>query len=341
MTPPEITVRPFGRDEENVLLEFYRHHLEAGDRVATLYHWRGHDSASGGSRPVGAWSGDELLGTVNVVPLGLLGYGNHWRACWQQDSIVSAAARGKGVGRALVMSALGNWPVVLAKGTSEAMYALRKSAGFIDVPDDTYLLKVLRPFARNGGLKRRLLTPAVYLRGLLAYVRRHRSRLECRLLDSFGPFYDGLAARLKDRPYLTPFKPASYLNWRYRTCPVRTYEIVEALSGAGPVGAVVLRLPVPQDPDAWLVDVLADPGDDDVMATLLWAAIDTARSLRVPVLRAFASSPSVRVSLRRAGFMNTRSTPHFTFLPGSSGRDIPDAAAWNFWHGDGDVELYP
>ncbi len=340
MTAPLI-VRPLEPTDHSSLFAFYRANLGTGERVAQYFEWRERDPASGGNRPFAAWYDGALLGTVNVVPWTLAGGGHEFSVCWQQDSIVSAAARGKGVGKALVNAAAAGWPLVLAKGTSAAMYALRKSAGFVDLPNATYLTRALRPFATGGTWRRRLGTPLLSFRNLFHRLPPPSRPLHLRELSTFGPSYDALAARLVGGQRMAPRKGASYLHWRYLGCPTRQYRILEAVDGEEPLGAAILRLPSGPPDVAWLVDLIGDLDDADVVVTLLSGALRSARAAGASLIRTFATSQRAREFLGRAGFVDSAETPRFTIRVGLPTWTLgPDRIDWNFWHGDGDAELY-
>jgi len=333
-----LEVRPLRPDETQELLAFYRGNFPAGQRVATLFEWRA-GAPFGTNAPWGAWLEGELLGTVNAVRCPLVADGARMEACWQQDSIVSPAARGKGVGKALVESAAAGYPLVMAKGTTQAMYGLRKSVGFNDAPNDTYLFRVLRPWNVRGSWRRRVAAPLLFLRAKA--LAPPAPGIAVRPTGSFGPHYDALAEQLTASPGWKVWKPAAYLSWRYLACPIRRYRILEAHRAERTIGAAVLRLDERMGSDAWLVDLIVDLGDRPAVLALIEAAAAEARQSGAALLRTFASSGRARKLLAEAGFIDTRDTPHFTFRPNGVAESVlPPVAEWSFWHGDGDAELY-
>jgi GNAT superfamily N-acetyltransferase len=335
-----LDIRPVQPQEVSALLDFYRANCEYGDRVARLFEWR--SSAPGrANAPWAAWRDGELLGTVNTVPCPIVGGGDQINAIWQQDSIVLAATRGKGVGRVLVERAADGWPIVLAKGTGASMYRLRISVGFRDAPNDTYLFRVLRTWGVRGSWRRRIAAPFFQLRSLIGRRAPPDPGVETRRIDSFGPAYDEMAERARNSPWRGQWKPADYLTWRYGRCPIRSYTIIEASRQGRPLGAVVLRVGHEASRDAWLVDLVTDLAEPRVVGILLDAAAKHAYQEGAALLWTFASSHRARKHLAAAGFVNTRITPHFTLRPQAiADTAIPPEADWNFWHGDGDVELY-
>jgi len=335
-----LEVRLVRPEEIPALLDFYRGHCGHGDRVAQLFEWRA--SAPGrANRPWGAWSKGEFLGTVNAVPCPIAGGGRRIDAIWQQDSIVSPAARRRGVATELVESAAAARALVLAKGISASMYKLRKSIGFRDAPNSTYLIRVLRTWGVRGSWRRRLAAPFLSLRALSRQTAAAGPAPEVRQVDAFGRAYDDIAERALHSPWCGQWKPADYLTWRYLRCPSRTYTILEARLAQRPLGAAVMRLGAPGSADAWLVDLVADLADPILARTLIEAAVRRARENGAALLWTFASSNRARELLADAGFANSHTTPLFTYRPAGSAEDPIAAAEWNFWHGDGDTELYP
>ena len=334
-----LDVRPIRTEEIAELLAFYRANFGAGGRVAELFQWRA-TAPEAANAPWGAWLGSDLVGTVNSVRLRLAGNGELIEAAWQQDSIVSPAARGKGVAKALVDAAAAGWPLVLAKGTTTAMYGLRKSVGFRDAENHTYMFRVLRPFVA-GSLYRRLGAPLLYLKAEARRQPKAPPDLVLREVAKFGEQYDDLARQQLSGRQRGPYKTSAYLNWRYVDCPIRKYLLVEATRGGRLAGAAVLRLPTTESGDAWLVDLVASLDDEIIGRELVASSIRAARQRGASLLRTFASSRQARRHLFAAGFVDTPETPHFTFRPQSVGADVvPPSADWSFWHGDGDAELY-
>lgn len=327
--------------DEPALFSAYERWLDDGARIAELYEWRREGApASGGVRPTIALLDGELIGSVSAVPVRVRLRGREIAAAWQQDSVVGPPARGKGVGKRLVAESSSGYDLLLAKSTSEAMYALRKSVGFADVPLRTFMVRVLSPFSAGSAAKR-----AAYLGLWLAQQARApwraRTMLAAAPIDRFGPAFDRLAQKAAAGDELVVHKGADYLNWRYLECPGRRYEIRAIDDGGDTRGAVVIRLNERPGERAFLVDIVCDTRDTPAMDALLGEALREARAARAGDLLVFSSSARVRRRLARHGFTNTGRTPQFTFRVESPElRPAIADAGWNFWLGDGDSELY-
>jgi GNAT superfamily N-acetyltransferase len=338
----EIQVGRLLPDLEESFLDFYRSTLKEAVRFEKYWPWHKAGPQGIGTEEafVATFQG-RLVGGVGAVAAPVTYAGRRIHASWQQDSIVSPSLRGKGVGRKLVEAAAQDFDVVMAKGTSDAMYRLRKSAGFQDVPRSNYLLKVLKP-ARHVNLGKRWLAEIVLrlwgkmLEGLAA-----RGRVPVTTVDRFDESVDGLASALSVEPVFRLYKSTQYLNWRYLGCPDRKYNILRA-GAADSRGWAVTGIAEGGRGDGWIIDLLCPTNDRACRHSLLCAGVRNLRSSGVTRILAFATLPQARRSLMRLGFVPVPSTPRFTFRQ-SSNIPLPvpmENFLWDFWHGDGDVELY-
>jgi hypothetical protein len=245
--------------------------------------------------------------------------------------------RGKGVGRLLVEKAAQGWELAMAKGTSPAMYALRKAAGFVDVARSCHMLRVLTPRLRKAGPARAAAEIAAWGWGAVVWSRLRRRPAEAASLDGFGAEFDRFAGAGRGDPVFRPAKDSRYLNWRYFQCPSRHYQVISNVPRAG---AVVLKLPAEAGGEGWIVDAVVDWREGDSGESLLAAGTACLEDSGAGRIWAFATLPAARRTLRRLGFVATSETPRFTVRPSGSLR-FEESIPADFWHGDGDVELYP
>ncbi|MFZ5568868.1 MAG: hypothetical protein ACOZF0_00580 [Thermodesulfobacteriota bacterium] len=329
--------------EEPDLLRFYQANLDRYDLFQTLWSWRnGNAGASGGETAVIAGRENRLVGAVGIVPVDMRINGEPIRASWQQDSLIAASERGKGVGKKLVSAAAEPYDLVMAKGTSRAMYGLRKSMGYSDVPYSDYLLAVNSPETRLKHPAKSLLFRMLWLWKQLLPLPRENADLPVREISAFEEAaYDHLAEKMSRGGTFGPYKSAAYLNWRYMACPVKQYTVFQA-GNDDPRGAVVLGFSAEAPMDGWVVDLICPSDDKQCACRLLTAAMRFFKQRRFNKIWTFATLPAARRWLLRFGFVPTRISPRFTCkfkdesrTPASS-PDIP----WNIWHGDGDLELY-
>jgi GNAT superfamily N-acetyltransferase len=337
---PELRYAEVEPDEHALLFELYSSTLPNAERIRALYEWRLSDiKASGGIRTIAARSGSRIVGAISVVPLDLGLGGSCNSGAWHIDTVVAASHRGRGIARKLVHISAEGLPLVAAKGSQPVMYALRKSMGFSDVPNSTYLLCALSPVSLGGSLRKRL---AVLLFYLISRFRRRASRaspLRTHTIARFEPDFDLLCERILEGGEATPAKSSRYLNWRYTQCPDRSYLIVRAEDADGQLrGAAVIRPNSRPYLDAWLVDMIVEVDDQQAQHALLDACFRELHRTKASCVRTFATSPTIRRALGGRGFRDTGVTPRFTYRAARP-LDNLETAAWNVWHGDSDIEL--
>jgi GNAT superfamily N-acetyltransferase len=337
-----LDLRRLEGTDTHKICEFYRRSLAAGDTVCRSYRWRQAGApASGGIDTYAVLDRGHIVGATNCVPVSLGWRGHRIQAAWQQDTVVDAAMRGKGIGKALVEASSEAYEMVMSKGTLLAMYALKRGLGFHDARNVKYLIRVLDPRPAAGSLRRRLLFPLLYTAARMRDRRTGGGNLRVRPVAQFDAAFDDFAAKRCEQRELAPLKSSAYLNWRYIDCPTRAYQCHRVDEGDRLRGAVVLRANNHPGGDAWLVDTIVQPGDDISLRVLLHYAFKELSRTRAACVRTFATSPDIRRVLFQCGFISTRESPRFTFrLQRTSSRTVDLMRQdWHFCHGDGDTEL--
>lgn len=336
----QLSLMEIGPHEHPLLLEFYKLGHPNGVRIGTLYDWRvGDIEASGGIITIAARHGSQIVGAISLIPLELGLGGSRTPGAWHADTLVAASHRGRGIARKLVDVSAAGLPLVAAKGTQPVMYTLRKSMGFQDAPNSTYLLRALSPISLSGSFRKRLAVLILYLISLFRRETCAPPTLQTRIVTRFDPDFDLLCGRILLGREATPVKSSRYLNWRYTECPGRRYLIVRAEDQEGQLrGGAVVRPNARPYRDAWLVDMVVDVDDQEAQLALLHTCIAELRHRKASCIKTFSTSPTIRRCLMRQGFRDTGISPRFTY------RVAPDAvhlarAPWNIWHGDGDTEL--
>jgi GNAT superfamily N-acetyltransferase len=338
----EIVVKALEAHEEQELLGFYAANLENWERFHVLWEWRKkRPGGSGRGKAAIAKQDGKIVGCVGSVPAPLTLSRLPIKGAWQQDSVVSSTMRGKGLGKKLVEEAAKGWDLVMAKGTSEAMYRLRKSAGYRDVPKSDYLVRVERPRIHKGELRKSAAVIGLFLWQKVLAAPTARDKIKGKWVQSFDKSFDRLAERMSNQPLLRLCKAEDYLNWRYVACPGRKYQIFRA-GGEEVRGAIVLNVTGTKRDEGWFVDVMCQPGDEECAYALISEGLRYFRKGDISRVYAFATLPAAREWFRRFGFAPTGLSPRFTYKVCGKGVD-PGAlndCYWDFWHGDGDVELY-
>jgi len=228
----------------------------------------------------------------------------------------------------------------MAKGTSKAMYGLRESIGFTDVPNSNYLVKVQKPRFRLDKPKDSLAEYGLYAWKTFLPLPRGDSSIDVEEIEAFDQVFYDLRERNSFADVVHLRKDSQYLNWRYVKCPRKKYHIFKA-GDPRTLGAIVLAIGGEQADEGWIVDFVCDQEDKTCAYALIREAISYFKEQGVWRIWTFATLPAARMRLRRFGFVPTGRTPRFTYrMQGNLNPSELRQASWNFWHGDGDVELY-
>ena len=335
------TLAPLRDHERDDYLRFMGDHLKDGGHFRDIWNWRlSEPDHSGGEIPFIARADATLLGTVGVIPMPVSFQGRRFQACWQLDSVVSPKARGMGLGKRLVNRAAEGWDLVLAKGTSTPMYGLRKSLGYRDVRNSDYLVRIFQPrgIATVSAKKALLEELAALWARALPSPGATGAETSIEPISSFDASFDQLADEQAREPVFRPRKDAGYLNWRYFKCPLRQYRIFRA-GRERALGAIVIKTG-PGNEEGWIVDMVSS--STGVTRLLIQAALEYFRDHRVARVWSFCTHGPSRRALLRQGFVPTGITPRFTCSIRSGGAlaKLLPQSPWDFWHGDGDIELY-
>lgn len=341
MSMKSITISKLKQDQIPGFLSFIDRTLGNEADFRKLWHWREQGiPASGGEQAVVAIESSEVVGCVGIVPLIVSINGRHSEAIWQQDSLVSPAMRGQGVGKKIVLEGEKGRQLIMAKGTSNAMYGLRKALGYADVPFSDYLVAVHR--AQPGMTKKAVMGKVLSLWQKILPLPRLKNALPIKKISVFDSVYDDLASTLaRESGVVRPLKNSGYLNWRYFQCPVKKYTVLQA-GEKRPRGAIILGTSNKNPMEGWVVDMLCPSDDKSCAYSLLNEARRHFSRHHIERVLAFATLPVARRWLMRFGFVPTRRSPRFTYKLKNidSSPDLLQKAQWNFWHGDGDLDLY-
>lgn len=329
-------------DDEMKVLSFFKENLGEYDRFARYWRWRDESVAiSKGERAV--VTVDSVLGVigcVGIVPVDIKLAQKGIKTSWQQDSLVSLSARGKGIGKELVVQGGEGWEIILAKGTSTSMYRLRKSLGYRDVPNSNYLLRVCRFGEIQGMAVKKIGFFILRFWSLLLGYPKLKQKISIQKIDEFDDSFDELANAVTAKNIIRPTKGKDFLNWRYTKCPGREYTILKA-SSSKTRGAILLNCIGNKSDEGWIVDMLCKSNDKDCAFALIQAAMSFFKENKVSRIWCFSTHPAARKWFYRFGFVSTNQSPKFTyFTTNKKLQEKLSGCHWNFWHGDGDIELY-
>lgn len=329
----DIEIRILGEQEIELARQLFLAERENGGLMVRYLDWRLQAPAPL-PRPTvwGAMRGGKLLGTVTTMPLA----GPHGEyAVWYFDTLVASDARGLGLAKKLVVASSHGWKYVLAKGSSDIMYHVRKTIGWTDVGNDSYRVRHLRLHGSGVGLLRRSVQLSLStLSSAIASLSLGRSGVEVSeihaddMVGSKDTRRDGALGELKSREYLV---------WRYGQCPGRSYVVLRLEELGVSRGYAVVRQSQSRPAVWWLVDYIPAGRAEDNDTASLRAVTEWMRRRGACEIRTFASSAAVQRALVFSGFLPSRTSPRFTWF---SPLGAPRPDDFDFWHGDGDAEGY-
>jgi hypothetical protein len=135
---------------------------------------------------------------------------------------------------------------------------------------------------------------------------------EVRVIQRFDESYTALWDRLAPKFDVAVRRDAKYLNWKFATAPHVRYSIAALVRDSGTAGYAVYRhLHEPRGRVTLLVDFLADPDDEQGIATLLRWVDREARQADSDKIRTFAMHAGFRKILRKSGYFVVKSTMEF------------------------------
>jgi len=334
----EIRIFPLRLAEVDPVLKFYESNLGTWKQFITFWDWRQNGNpCQREPKAVVARNAGEIVGCMSLNPVLIITGKRGLVASWQQDSLVLGSMRGKGLGKRLIHEANQACDLALAKGTSRSMYALRKAVGFHDVPNSNYLVRIEEPRPLKEKARKGVAEQVIALWSHLIHRPPIRSDIEVKRIDVFDSSFDKLATLLAEEDILRIFKDRKYLDWRYFQCPERNYIIFRA-GGEKARGAIVINMT--GDREGWIIDLISLSSDKQCIDALIAKAVDHFKTNHIARIWVFATLPSIRRRLYRFGFLPTPKTPRFTYSWNKAVPRVLNDISWDFWHGDGDMELY-
>lgn len=152
-------------------------------------------------------------------------------------------------------------------------------------------------------------------------------------------------ARRPDRAMI--IRDHQYLNWRYSQRPDATYSMYGVERGLELAGFLVARTTTYRGTRwGYLIDFLTPENERGVLSSLVDAALDEFRRSGVAAVGCYATDPTVRAALFRAGFFPAPQRDPIRFVRRMQGtrKDLAKFTALKSWYltaGDGDLELHP
>ncbi len=289
-----------------------------------------------------------VLGQYATMPIRLLVKGRMLRGSWGMDVMVRPNLQRKGIGSRLFRYWDQQVEASLGLGLSMQSYTLFRKLQWKDVGPVPCYSKVLVPEAllsrRLPAALAALLTPFFRFALWLAFPTRRTRGGSVRvgpLEGEFGPEYDSLWEKASPKFDFVAERKHPYLQWKYRKPPHVRYDVLEARREGELTGYVVLRTALRNGVRlALLVDLFADPEDQETLGALLDRAIDYAREASAARLSSFTFDRRIAGRLLAKGFLLIRSPMQFCVrIKTDVGEGFfRDPSRWHVTFGDSDQD---
>src|SRR6186713_1025499 len=262
-----------------------------------------------------AREGQAIVGQYAAMPVRLLADKREISAAWGMDVMVAPERQRQGLGDVLFRTWDRNVGASLGLGLSDASYRLFQKLNWPDVGPVPCLVK---PLSRRAFRHPRLpvgvnrFISALTWPLVLIVSRTRPLRAEVRLIQRFDESFTALWEQLGPKFDVAVRRDAAYLNWKFATAPHVRYTIAALVRDGQTAGYAVYRhVHEPRGRVTLLVDFLADPDDEEGVATLLHWIDREARQADSDKIRAFALHAGFRKVLRKSGYFVVKSTMEF------------------------------
>ena len=303
-----------------------------------------------------------VLGQYATMPVRLLVKGRTLRGSWGMDVMVRPNLQRKGIGSRLFLYWDQQVEASLGLGLSLQSYTLFRKLQWKDVGPVPCYSKVVDPKVllsrRLPGALAALATPLVRAALWLFFPTRptrptrttrptrRNGEISLRvgpLEGDFGTEYDVLWETASPKFDFVAERKREYLQWKYRKPPHVRYDVFEARRGPSGelAGYVVLRAAVRNGVRlALLVDLFADPEDEETLGALLDRAIEYTREASAARLQSFTYDRRIASRLLAKGFLLIASPMQFCvrIKSGVDEEFFRDTSRWHVTFGDSDQD---
>ena len=337
-----------GRDAE----ELFRLYEEVFGQTLTessrrRWAWQYEANPAGGASPSIWVARDDgrVLGQYASMPVRLHWGGREVRSSWGMDVFLHADARGRGIGAQLFTTWSDSVEVALGLGLTPSSYGLFQKLRYTDVGPVPFLVSVLDPVAvarRRVGPLAALLGPLLGAFWRLRHPRRPLADPSLVVTPSpgFTAEHDALWERAGHGYAMCVVRDRAYLEWKYRRCPTRAYDVDECRRDGVLAGFAVSRHEEYRGVRlGWIVDCFAAREDDAARDALVTAVLARFRAAGVARAQAFAMSAPLRASLGRLGFRAAASPMQFCVRARVPSDEVfADPGGWHVVFGDSDMD---
>lgn len=292
-----------------------------------------------------AREGPALVGQCAAIPVRLQVAGQETTAGWGTDVMVAPERQRQGLGEQLLRTWDRHVGAALGLNPSESSHHLFRKLRWPDLGTVPCLVK---PLTRRAVRLPRWPVPLNRLLSAVTYpfvrviARTRPLRAQTRIVHRFDDTATALWNRVAAKFDFSVRRDATYLNWRYASAPHVRYNMA-LLEREGRLDgfAVFRHVREPLGRVTLLVDLLADPGDDEGLVALLRRVDREARGADSDKIRCFAMNAAFRRTLKRSGYFQVKSW--LRLIAKINAVPVPPAFYKNLdrWHvslGDSDVD---
>jgi GNAT superfamily N-acetyltransferase len=292
-----------------------------------------------------AREGRVLVGQCAAIPVRVQVAGREIVGGWGTDVMVAPERQRQGLGEQLLRTWDRQVGAALGLNPSESSYHLFRKLSW---PDLGMVPLLVKPLTRRAVRLPRWPVPLNRLLSAVTWpfvqviARTRPLRAQTRIIHRFDDSATALWDRVSSKFDFIVRRDATYLNWRYATAPhVRYSAALLEREGRLDGWAVFRHVREPLGRVTLLVDLLADPEDEQGVLSLLRRVDREARAADSDKIRAFVLHSGFRRLLKRSGYFQVKSWMRLIAkinaiaVPASFYRSLD---RWHVTLGDSDVD---
>lgn len=292
-----------------------------------------------------AREGGSVIGQCAAMPVVVQVDGREVEAAWGMDVMVAPERQRQGLGEQLFRTWDRNVGAALALGLTASSLGLFQKLRWPDLGSVPSLAKPLSRRALRvptwsttiNRLISALTFPWVWL-----VARPRPVTEEIRVIRQFDERFTDLWSRVAGTFAFAVRRDANYLNWKFVQPPHVRYHIAALVRGDRADGYIVYRhAREPLGRTTRLVDLLADPSDEEGVRALLRWLDREARAADSDRIRTYLTHGAFRRLLRKSGYYQTKSSVQL--VAKVNALDLPPSFygtpdGWHVTLGDADLD---
>ena len=343
-------IERFRREDRRAIDALYRRvfGIDAADAQHLRWDWefaRNPNTPSEGPMIWVAREGPAIVGQCATIPVRLMLSGQETLGAWGTDVMVAPERQHHGLGEQLMRTWDRHVGAALGLNPTESSYQLFRKMRW---PDVGLVPCLVKPLTRRAVRLPRWPVPlnrllsAVTWPAVQIIARTRPLRAQTRIVRRFDDTATALWNRVASKFDLAVRRDADYLNWRYASTPhVRYSTALLEREGRLDGWAVFRHVQEPLGRVTLLVDLLADPSDEDGIRALLRRVDREARAADSDKIRTFMLHAGFRKVIKRSGYFQVKSWLRLiakinaTPVPATFYKNVD---RWHVTLGDSDVD---